>query len=192
MNESALAVNYSDGIGPLVAVLGGLITVAGAAMWLFDTPYSARTPLKAKVNTARVVIASFCVLWAILAGFAAWTFDQRQDTVITPEIQAQIDDVIARSELDSDDPNFIAPAEAAAEIGRLNASARQDTTILDNYNDAGPDLGIPSILLAAVGLLVSLPAAGLAGLDEQKRWRWSVVVAAVAHLPVPLGRLRRL
>ncbi len=179
MAESDLLTTYSDGPGPLVTIVGGIVAVAGSWMWLFDTPYSARTPLKAKVNTARIVIAGFCVLWALLSGLAAWTFDQRQDTVITPEIQAQLDDVIERSRLPNDDPNFIAPAEAAAEIGRLNASARQDEAIFDNFNDQGPQLGLYAIALAAVGLAASLPAAGMMGLDEQKRWRWSVVVAAI-------------
>ena len=184
MRESSLTTTYSDGSGPLVAALGGLLAVVGATLWLFDTPYTARTPLKPKVNRARVVIAGFCVLWAFLSGLAAWTFDQRQDTVITPEIQAALDDVIrCRSrdpgELSPDDPNYLSAAEAGAEIGRLNASARQDETIYDNFNNDGPGLGIYAILLAAVGFLASLPAAGVFGLDEQKRWRWSVVVAGL-------------
>jgi len=179
MRASNLTTTYSDGSGPLVAALGGLLAVVGATLWLFDTPYTARTPLKPKVNRARVVIAGFCLLWAFLSGLAAWTFDQRQDTVITPEIQAALDDVIERAELPPDDPNYLSAAEAGAEIGRLNASARQDETIYDNFNDDGPGLGIYAILLAAVGFLASLPAAGVFGLDEQKRWRWSVVVAGL-------------
>jgi hypothetical protein len=187
MTESDLVTTYSDGPGALVAVLGGLVATIGSVMWLFDTPYTARTPLKAKPNMARVVIAGFCVAWALLSGFAAWTFDQRQDTVITPEIQAQLDDVIERSRLPSDDPNFIAPAEAAAEIGRLNASARQDEAIFDNFNTQGPELGLLAIGIAVVGLLASIPAAGYVRLDEQFRWRWSVVVAAIGTAMMTLS-----
>ena len=87
--------------------------------------------------------------------------------------------MIERAELSPDDPNYLSAAEAGAEIGRLNASARQDETIYDNFNDDRPGLGIYAILLAAVGFLASLPAAGVFGLDEQKRWRWSVVVAGL-------------
>ncbi|MEM9464907.1 MAG: ABC transporter permease subunit [Actinomycetota bacterium] len=179
MSESDLVTTYSDGIGAWVALAGGVIALAGALMWLFDTPYTARTPLKAKPNSARVVIAGFCLLWAVLSGFAAWTFDQRQDTVITPEIQAQLDDVIERSRLPADDPDNIPAAEAAAQIASINAAAQQDEAIYDNYVSEGPQLGYLAIALAAIGLLASVPAAGYMGLDEQFRWRWSVVVAAI-------------
>ena len=179
MTESNITTTYSDGIGPLVAILGGLIATIGSVIWLMDAPYTARTPLKAKVNVARVVIAGFCVLWALLSGLAAWTFDERQDTVITPEIQAELDDVIARSRLPTDDPNNIPAAEAAAEIARINAAAQQDEAIFDNFNSEGPQLGYLAIAVSVFGLAASIPAAGYMGLDEQKRWRWSVIVAAV-------------
>ena len=179
MSESTLLTDYRDGPGPMVAVLGGVITVAGAALWLFDTPYSARTPLKAKVNRSRIVIATFCVVLAALSGFAAWTFDQRQDTVITPEIQAQIDEIRELNALPRDDPNYLPDAEAGQEIARINAAARQDEVIYDNYNDRGPDFGWLTIIVAVIGLGASVPAAGLRGLDEQLRWRWSVVVAGI-------------
>ena len=187
MTESELAANYSAGPGALVTLLGGIVTLVGAVMWLFDTPYTARTPLKAKPNVARLVIAGFCVLWAVLSGLAAWTFDERQDTVITPEIQAQLDDVIERSRLPADDPDNIPAAEAAAQIASINAAAQQDESIFDNFTSEGPQLGLLAIALSVVGLAASVPAAGFMGLDEQKRWRWSVVVAGVGTAMMTLA-----
>ena len=179
MRESSLTTTYSDGSGPLVAALGGLLAVVGATLWLFDSPYTARTPLKPRVNRARVVIAGFCVLWGV--PFWSRCLDLRSATRHRhhPGNSGALDDVIERAELPPDDPNYLSAAEAGAEIGRLNASARQDETIYDNFNNDGPGLGIYAILLAAVGFLASLPAAGVFGLDEQKRWRWSVVVAGL-------------
>jgi len=187
MSPSIFTPDYSAGSGPLLAAAGGLVAAGGAAWWLFGSPYTARTPLPAKVNKSRIFIAAACVVWAGLSGFAAWTFDERQDTVITPEVQAQIDDVIARASLSPDDPNAIPAAEAASEVARLNASAQQDQTIYDNYTADGPQLGTFALVLSIIGLALSVPAAGAFTLDEPTRWRWSVAVAAVGWAMMALA-----
>ncbi|MCP3974199.1 MAG: ABC transporter permease subunit, partial [bacterium] len=86
IQETVLVTEYSSGIGTYIAILGGIMATVGAGIWISATPYSSHTPLKAKVNYARIVIAVGCVVWTVLAGLSAWSFDQRQDTIITPEV----------------------------------------------------------------------------------------------------------
>ncbi len=174
IQETILVTEYSSGIGTYIAILGGIVATVGAGLWISATPYSSHTPLKAKVNYARIVIAVGCVVWTVLAGVSAWSFDQRQDTIITPEVQAQLDEVIEAARVGD-----IPAAEAGAAIATINASAKQDVTIYDGFNDDGPGLAPFTIFVSLVGLALSIPASGLLGLDEQKRWRWSVATAAV-------------
>jgi len=173
---------FEKGAGPLVTVVGGVIAVTGAVIWLFDSPYSAHTPLSAKSSRSRVVIAAFCLVWTVLSGWAGWTFDERQDTVISPEIQAQLDDVIERS-----NSGELPGAEAASLIATIRASARQDVVILNNYSAQGPGLGYLLIVVVSLGLLASIPAAGFAGLDERLRWRWNVVSSGIGIAMVSIG-----
>ena len=174
VNRPSTVADFSMGAGAWIALGGGVVASVGALIWLFDAPYTSRTPLPNKTNSARIVIASGCVLWAVLSGFSAWTFDQRSDAVITPELQAQMDDVRARAA-----SGELPQAEAGAEISRLFASARKDRIIRDGFSAEGPGLASAGIVVSLLGLLVSVPAAGFGGLDEHRRWRWSVVTAGI-------------
>jgi len=151
---------FDRGAGPLLAIVGGLVALVGSIRWLFDSPYSADTPLPATASRTRVVIAAFCLIWTVLSGWAGWTFDERSDTVVTPEVQAEIDEVIARSEAGE-----LPAAEAASMIATLRASAKQDVIVLNNYSEDGPGLGYLTIIVAALGLVASIPAAGFVMLD---------------------------
>lgn len=174
VSRPSLAAEFSLGIGSWVALLGGIISTIGALVWLFDAQYTARTPLPNKVNITRVVLAAGCVLWSIFAGLSAWSFDQRQDVVVTPEIQAQLDDVRAKAA-----SGELPQAEAGAEISRIFSTAKKDRVIHDGFSSDGPGLAPVGVGIAFLGLLTSIPAAGLLGLGELRRWRWSVITAGV-------------
>lgn len=173
---------FERGIGPFVAIVGGLIALIGSLRWLFDSPYSANTPLPAGASRSRVVIVAFCLIWTVLSGWAGWTFDERSDTIITPAVQAEIDDVIERA-----DSGDLPGAEAASMIATLRASAKQKTIVLNNYADNGPGLGYLLIGIAALGLAAAIPAAGFASSEEIFRWRWSVIASGIGMAMMAIG-----
>ncbi len=174
VNQPTTVSEYNRGVGSWVALVGGVIASIGALIWLFDAQYTARIPLPNKTNIVRVVIAAGCVLWAVLAGFSAWAFDQRADEIVTPEIQAQLDDVLARIA-----SGELPQAEGGAEISRIASTAKKDRVVHDGYSADGPGLALVGVVISALGLLASIPAAGFLGLDEWRRWRWSVVTAGL-------------
>jgi glycine betaine/proline transport system permease protein len=165
----------SLGIGATLAVITSVAMLIGSALWLFGANYVANTPLKSKVAYGRIVIAGLAVLWAVLGGMATWSQDGRQDIVITPEIQAEMDFLEAQADNGELDARI-----AATRIAGLFNSARQNEPVLFNgFETGGPDISTLIVVLSGVGLLTTLGAAGLFGLEEVTRWRWNVLTAGV-------------
>jgi hypothetical protein len=106
------------------------------------------------------------MLLALISMFSSWTLDERADAVITPEIQAQIDEVKRAA-----DAGEIEPGVAATEIQVIRASAQTaDRIVVDGKSSAGPGLGIWTLALSAAGGVAALVCAGVAGLDDRRRW----------------------
>lgn len=172
---SWLIETISQGPGPLVATIGGAIAAIGGIMATFAAPYAPRRPLPDKVAFSRIFGGFVAMALVVIASFSGWSFDERADVIITPEIRAEIDRLEAEA---GDDPTL--QAANAQLIANLANGARQDDVVLDGWNDQGAELGLPSIIAAALGLLVVLPGAGLLGrANEQRIWAYNVVVAAV-------------
>jgi len=55
---------------------------------------------------------------------------------------------------------------------RMNA-----LVVTDGLSEDGGGLGRLAITLSIIGAALTVPASGLLGLDENRRWRWSVMVA---------------
>ncbi len=74
------------------------------------------------------------------------------------------------------------PAVTATNTSKVtslrNKFRRQAEVITDGYTDEGAGLGRLAIVVAAIGAALTVPASGLLGLDEHRRWRWSAAVAA--------------
>lgn len=172
---SRLAADPGIGIGVILAVIGGVIALAGATLWIRLAPHSPIRPLSAKVAKGRLF--AVVAVMAILVGsaFAGWSFDNRSDVVITPEVQAQIDELRAEAAAD--------PAKAAVvgnQIAVLVATAQAtSTTIIDGVSSDGARLGVWTILLALLAGAATIPASGLLGIDERKQWIWSAVAAGL-------------
>lgn len=166
---------YSDGIGAWLALVGGVVAVGGSLLWLRGAPYSPRRPLRTGISTPRLGVVVLVALIAVAAGFSGWSFDQRAETVITPELEAEIEALEAEAEGDP-----AKEAAVASEIAALiNRAQRLDKIVLDGFSGSGAGLGWPTLLIAAVGLLAALPAVGVFGDDERRKWRWSVVAAGL-------------
>jgi len=198
---------YSNGIGIYVAVIGGLIAVTGALMATLRAPYASRRPLPLTVSYGRIGGAAAALLLVLGGAFLTgnddtktefgWYFD------LTEEFQAElvgegIADVDDLSDLSEEDATAAllggfagddgADVEDAADAA-LNDSADYARIVFNGVESGGPGLGWISILLALVGLLVALPASGLAGGGEETRWKASAVLAGVglALMMVPFG-----
>ena len=165
-NPSDMVVAYSDGIGVYVAIVGGLIATAGALRWVSAAPYGPRRPLKSQVVSAPIVLAGVAVILALIAMFSSWVLDKRADAIITPEIQAQIDDLLAQAEAGE-----IESGVAATEIQIIRAQAEAaERIVIDGKSSQGPGLGIWVLVLSGLGAVGSLVCAGVAGLDDRRQW----------------------
>ncbi|MCY4175446.1 MAG: ABC transporter permease subunit [Acidimicrobiaceae bacterium] len=68
---------------------------------------------------------------------------------------------------------------APAAVGASGETADRNRVIIDGISSAGAGLGIWVMLAGFAGLAAALPAAGVFGRDECRRWRWSSVTAGV-------------
>lgn len=166
IRPSDLTIGYSHGIGVYVALIGALIATASTALWLFGAPYGPRRPLKPHVVFTPIVIGVMGVAFALIALFSSWTLDERQDAVITPEIQAELDELQRAAEAGE-----IEQGPAASEIQRIRASAvAGESIVIDGKASNGSGLGIWTLIFSIVAAAGALVAAGVAGLDDRRRW----------------------
>ncbi len=168
-------VSHSVGVGPWLAVIAGALAIAGAVLWLWEAPYSARRPLRAGVSYAHIGVAVFVVALLVISGFSGWSFDQRVESVVSPELAAQIE---ALEQQRSDDP--AQEARLAQEIIALYAEAqRTQTRIIDGFSVDGSRYGSLALILGIIGVVFTLPAAGVFGADDRRRRRWNAAVAGI-------------
>ena len=169
------AAAHQHGNGVWVAVAGGIVSVIGAALWARVAPYSPLRPLRINISISRIVMALVIVGMLVVAGLSPWFVDARAQAVITPELQAEIDELEqeAREDAGKAGQNAITIATLVAEAQRKNPVAAS------GFAEEGPRLGELALWLGVVGALFSLPAAGLFGGGERRRWLWSVAVSAV-------------
>ena len=130
------------------------------------SPYGPRRPLKDHVVFGPIVLGVAAVAIAVISMFSSWTLDERADAVITPEIQAQIDEVRRQSAAGE-----IEPGVAATEIQVIRASAQTaDRIVVDGKSSAGAGLGLWTLILSGAGAVAALVCAGVAGLDDRRQW----------------------
>jgi len=148
--------------------------LAGALLALQTAPYSAFRPLERVVAWGRIGTGVLVVVLTVVGGFSAWTYDERVASELPPEIVEEMERL--REEAKEN------PALAATNTSKVtslrNKFRRSAKTITDGFSDQGAGLSKLAIGVAAIGALLTLPASGLLGLDENRRWRWSAAVAA--------------
>ena len=165
-SPSPLTIGYSDGLGVYVAVVGGLIAVAGSVRWMTVAPYGPRRPLKPRVMVAPIVLAGFAVIFAVTSMFSSWTLDERADSVVTPEIQAQLDEVRQQAR-----DGELEAGVAATQIQVIRAQAvSAERIVVDGKSSDGPRLGLWSLVAALAGAAAVVVAAGAIGLGERRQW----------------------
>ncbi|MDE0614602.1 MAG: ABC transporter permease subunit [bacterium] len=174
---SSANVTHSMGVGPWVAVVGGVVATLGALAWLREAPYAARTPLRAGVSYRQISVVALVAALIVISGFSGWSFDQRVESVVSPELLAQVSALEQQAE-NTDDPAV--EARIAQEIIALYSEAqRTEKIVIDGFAGDGSKYGYLAIALGIVGIACVLPAAGAFGSNERRRRRWNAVVAGV-------------
>ncbi|MYH76997.1 MAG: ABC transporter permease subunit [Acidimicrobiaceae bacterium] len=172
---SDLSTGYSAGIGPWVALIGGLVASAGSVVWIRLAPHAPDRPLSARIGWGRVVAAWFVVAVFAVGAFSVWSFDERTRLIISPETQVQLDELTASAEANPEQAGVI-QSEMSALLTQLEPD---DRIITDGVNSDGPGLGIWVLIAGLAGVVAVLPAAGVFGRDEHRQWRWSAITAGI-------------
>jgi glycine betaine/proline transport system permease protein len=175
IGQSSGTVQYSHGPGVYLALIASIATVGAACQWMWAAPYAAHRPLSAKVGVGSIIGAGAAIAMLVIAGFSGWTFDQRADSVITPEVQAEIDRLTELGRTDPANASTYA-ADISATMARVQ---RTGTIVRDGFTDDGAGLGGLTLAIVVVGFGLTLPATGVFGRDESKRYRWSAIAAGV-------------
>ena len=207
-NPPANVAVHSTGFGVWVALIGGVVAVAGAVSWLWQAPMTARRPLTARIGWGRLIGCGFALLLLVISGFSGWSFDTREESVIGGELQAELDAIadaarakaVEARELDAaaDEEEAAgntaraeelrnAAVEAKADEGVLGAewsakrseAQRKGDVIFNGFESDGSRLGIWTLLAGIAAAGLALPAIGVFGIDEGLRYRWSALVGGI-------------
>ena len=191
-SPSDLSPTYSAGAGAIVALLGSMISLIAGALWIATAPYAPRRPLRRRIGLSQIVVSAFAIGIAIISMVSMWQLDERGGVVMTPEIEAEIDEVKRMAEAGEMDMGV-----AATEIQVIRAKAqRAERIVISGTDSAGVQLGpiaLGAIVIAGVG---AVGASGVAGFSNRRRWLSGIVAmgcgAGVAGLSIGfIGTLAR-
>jgi len=167
---------YSDGIGAWLALIGAAVAAVGATLWIRVAPFTSRRPLVRTVATGRIVAIAASAAVVVIAGFSGWTFDERAESVITPELAAEIEE-LERQIAEGGEGSTEARLKMTALI---NEAERTEKVVTDGFTSRGPRFGYLALIVAAAGAAFGLLASGLFGHDERRKWIWSTATAGAA------------
>ena len=172
---SFLGTDPGTGVGVLLAVAGAAVASVGAFRWVQVAPHSPLHPLSAEIAWGRMISVGIAVAVLVAGMLGGWSFDGRQDVVITPELQAEMDALRQKA---ADNPADAGPI--AAELSSLMASAQASGDIVtDGRSEEGPGLGIWTVLAGVVAAAATLVASGVFGINEHKQWQWSAITSGL-------------
>ena len=170
-SPSDLSPTYSAGAGVIVALIGSVISLIAGALWIAIAPYGPRRPLRGRVGLSQIVVSAFAIAIAMISMVSMWQLDERGGVVMTPAIEAEIEEVKRMAEAGEMDMGV-----AATEIQVIRAKAqRSERIVISGTDPAGVQLGplaLGAIVIAGVG---AVGASGAAGFSNRRRWLSGVV-----------------
>ncbi len=169
LEPAAGAAAYTDGAGAWAALAGGAVCIAGSAVWIKNAPYSPARPLADRVSVVRIAAAAAIVGMLAAAGLSSWSVDGRA---------AAEETLAGLTQLQESQGDQQGTAAEAVTIG-TEAVRRQKDVQTNGFTAGGTRFGYLALGLGIAGLLATLPAAGVFGGGERRRWRWSLAAAAL-------------
>ena len=170
-NPSEMSPGYSAGLGVLVALVGGVVSTVAGVVWIRSAPYGPRRPLRQRIGASQIVVASFAIGIAAVSMVSMWQLDERGGVVLTPALQAEIEEVKRKAEAGEMDVGV-----AATEIQVIRAKAQAvERIVITGVDDSGVQLGpwvFGAVIVAGVG---AVGASGAAGFSNRRRWMSGVV-----------------
>lgn len=175
------AVDPGQGVGTYLAIAGGLIATVGAVLWIRVAQHTPLHPLPPRIGWGSLIGLGIAILVLIVGVFSAWSADSRPDRALTPEAiaeaearDARIAELIRKSEEDPAN-NAVYAADLLAETAKARLPSFTDGVT----KEGGPRLGLWTLIAGLLAALTGLPAAGVFGGGEQRRWRWSAATAGI-------------
>lgn len=148
--------SFSRGPGAMVSFIGALVALAASWLWMWRSPISEIVPHLGGISAGRLAGAVVALLLLVISLYGAWSFDSRARTVLTPELQAQMDEIQAQV-----DNGELLPAVGAQQIQNLNNQAvASEKIVIDGKGGNGAELGWPALALGLLGTALLVPAAG--------------------------------
>lgn len=163
------------GVGVILALVGGVVASLGAARWMWLARRAPFRPLPNKIAWSRMVVVVLGLLMLFAAMFGIWSDDQREEEIINPEIQAQIEELERRALEPGADV-----AAISAELISLSSQLSEKVTgvaTTDGVGARGHQLGLWAFVAGGLAFLASFPAIGLFGREDRRLWRWNAVMA---------------
>ncbi len=174
------AVDPAHGVGMYLAIVGGLIAVIGVVLWIRVAEHTPLHPLPTRIGWGSLIGLGMAVIVLVVGMFSAWSADSRPDRAITPEALAEsearaqrIEELVRLSEEDPDN-NAVYASDLLVET----AIARKPS-FTDGISRGGARLGLWALVAGLLAIVTGLPAAGVFGANEQRRWRWSAATAGL-------------
>lgn len=167
------AVYPGQGLGVYTAMAGGLIAAIGAVLWIKVADHQPLHPLPSGISWGSLIGNGAAALLLLIGLFSAWGYDNRGETEIPPDVQAQIEELLRQADEYPERRSAL-----GAEALQLRTADRE-AVIIDGVSTRGTRLGFWALIAGLVAALASFPAAGVFGGGEQRRWRWSAATAGI-------------
>jgi len=184
----SVASEFSRSSGVYVTLIGSILMAAASVLWVWNAPMAARRPLASGIRWGRLFGVAFSGLLIVIAGYSGWTFDTRADSVIGPELQVQLDDIVMQAEAAEAAGDLALAGSLAAEFTALIAYAQRTGDVInDGFEDEGAGLGWVALAVGLFTLLVAVPASGLISRDEKFLYQWCSIVCGLGLGVLVLG-----
>ena len=182
------ASEFSRSSGVYVTLIGCILMAAASVLWVWNAPMGARRPLASGIRWGRLFGVAVSGLLIVIAGYSGWTFDTRADSVIGPELQVQLDDIVMQAEAAEAAGDLALAGSLAAEFTALIAYAQRTGDVIhDGFEDEGAGLGWVALAIGLLTLLVAVPASGLISRDEKFLYQWCSIVCGLGLGVLVLG-----